>query len=263
MTSIHPLVSILGLTIGSSLLGLAGGFFLLWREASTRRWATLLMSFGAGAILGATFLELLPEALTNSADAGHTLLFMLGGVVLFFIVERLLIWHHHTHEHDTGEDTHHPTHLSATTVRPLIIIGDALHNFLDGAVIAIAFLVSAKLGVVTALAILVHELPQEIGDFSILIHSGMRKGSVALWNVLGALVSPLGALVAFIADERFKSLEVPLLAFAAGNFLYIALADLVPAMQHQRSFRQSIGQILMLLLGLGIIWGIGLVLPEA
>lgn len=254
--------SILGLTVASSILGLGGGFFLLWREAATKRWSHLLVSFGAGGIIGATFLELLPEAIRKGQDTDRTIQWMLLGIVIFFTVEKFLVWHHHSHTHDTGEDTHHPSHLVNTAVRPLIIIGDALHNFLDGAVIAVAFLISTRLGIITALAVFVHEIPQEIGDFSILINSGMRKGAVALWNILGALVSPLGAIIAFIASERFKGIEVPLLAFAAGNFIYIALADLLPSMQHQTKFRQSVGQVVLLLTGIFVIWFFGTLLPQ-
>lgn len=254
--------SIIGLTFATSVLGLAGGFFVLWREASTKRLVHLLVSFGAGGMIGATFLELLPEAIAKGTAADQTLIFMLLGIVVFFLIEKFLVWHHHSHTHDTGEDTHHPSHLLGRTVRPLIIVGDALHNFLDGAVIAVAFLLSPHLGVITALAVFVHELPQEIGDFSILIHSGMSKRAVAVWNVLGALVSPLGAAVAFLASARFQSVEVPLLAFAAGNFIYIALADLLPAMQHQTRLRQSAGQVFLLLTGIAAIWLFGRLLPE-
>ncbi len=254
--------SIIGLTFATSVLGLAGGFFLLWREASTKRWVHLFVSFGAGGMIGATFLELLPEAIEKGSDANQTLMFMLLGIVVFFMIEKSLVWHHHSHTHDTGEDTHHPSHLLGRTVRPLIIAGDALHNLLDGAVIAVAFLVSPHLGVITALAVFIHEIPQEIGDFSILIHSGMRRGTVALWNILGALVSPLGAIIAFVASERFQGIEVPLLAFAAGNFIYIALADLLPSMQHQTKFRQSVSQAFLLLTGIFVIWFFGILLPE-
>lgn len=257
-----PYLSILGLTVSTSLLGLIGGFVLLWREATAMRWSSFLVSFGAGGILGATFLELLPEAIAESSDVNKTILFVLLGIIVFFVVEKLLVWHHHAHEHGVGEDDRHLSQFSTTAVRPLIIVGDALHNFLDGAVIAIAFLVNAHLGLITALAVLVHELPQEIGDFGILLHSGMRRGSVALWNVVGALVSPLGATVAFFANEKFTGLQVPLLAFAAGNFVYIALADLLPSIQRQTKLGTSLGQLTFFLLGIWLIWQLGLFLPE-
>ncbi|MBI3115322.1 MAG: ZIP family metal transporter [Candidatus Kerfeldbacteria bacterium] len=261
-----PLTPLL-LTLGSSLLGLMGGFLLLWRANAVRRAAAWILAFAAGSILGASLLGLLPEAFEHGAETGLKLTTLLAwaltGVLVFFAVEKLLVWHHHAHVHDVETDPTHPSHLpTSPTVRPLIIIGDALHNFLDGAVIAIAYVVDPPLAIVAALAVLAHELPQEIGDFGILIASGMTRGRVILWNVLGALVSPLGAVVGLLAADRFEAIEPPLLAFAAGNFIYIALADLFPSIQHERRLGRSVGQLLLLIVGILVIWQVGVLLPH-
>lgn len=255
------LTPILVLTLATSLFGLVGGFVLLWREATARRWSAFLVSFAAGSLLGASFFNLLPEAL---ATGGTTVIlgYSLLGILAFFLVEKFLVWHHHSHVHDIQADVSHPSHLpSPTAVRPLIVIGDALHNFLDGAVIAIAFLIEPRLGLITALAVVAHELPQEIGDFGILLHAGMARGRVLFWNLLGALVSPLGALVGFLAAEQFGSVESPLLAFAAGTFVYIALADLFPTIQHESRLSRSAVQLGLILLGLILVWRLGQWLP--
>jgi zinc and cadmium transporter len=260
---IQPLL----LSLASSLLGLAGGFLLLWKAQAVHRWAQWLVAFAAGTILAASFLNLLPEAiehgLEQNMEISTLLTWALVGILAFFLVEKLLIWHHHAHTHDLDTDPSHPSHLPAPrTVRPLIIVGDALHNFLDGAVIAVAYLVEPALGIVAAIAILAHELPQEIGDFSILLASGMKRRSIIVWNFLGALASPLGTVVGLLAAERFEALEPSLLAFATGAFVYIALADLFPTIQHERKFTRSMGQIALLVLGAVIIWQLGILLPH-
>lgn len=253
------LLVILGVTALVSILGLLGGILLLWNENLARRGSRYLISFAAGGLLGATFLDLLPEALDlTNQDISAIGRGALIGILVFFILEKLLVWHHHAHTHETTELESAPL----VSARPLIIIGDALHNFLDGAVIAIAFLVAPSLGVITALAVVAHELPQEIGDFSILLHSGMARRSVFLWNLVGGLVSLLGVGLVFIADRQFHFYQGPLLGFVAGNFIYIALADLVPTVHRERDLKRSLAQIVLLIVGIFLIWWVGTWLPE-
>jgi zinc and cadmium transporter len=261
--TINTFLIIFSITLGVSLIGLVGGMLLLWREASIQRWSRYLLSFAAGTILGATFFDLLPEAL-EYGDPGHsTIAFaILGGILLFFILEKLSILHHHAHDHDIDHAAHATHYSSLATARPLIIFGDALHNFLDGVIIAIAFLTSVPLGIITAIAVVAHEIPQEIGDFSILIHSGMDRRKVLLWNLYGALVSPLGVVVAFLAAGWFASVQGIVLAFVVGTFAYIALADLIPTIKHERSLSRSLGQIATIIAGAVVIWGVGQVLPH-
>lgn len=242
----------------SSLLGLTGGFLLLTNYGGIKKWSAIFVSFAAGTLLGAAFLSLLPEAIKefpNSVTA--TFSWLLVGFLLFFLLEKYLIWHHHGHGHEQDNPSHpHRVYPS------LIIIGDAIHNFIDGMVIAVSFLVSPALGVTTATAVLAHELPQEIGDFSILIHGGMSRRRTALWNVLGALVSPLGAIAALTISQANVQLEMPLLGLSAGMFIYIAAADLIPEIQRAKKLSTTIIQLFLLLLGILAIYGVGDFFPH-
>lgn len=257
----------------TSLIGLAGGFFLLWKERLAYRWSSLLVSFAAGTLLAAAFLDLLPEAVGESDDPARILLYALWGILLFFLIEKSLLFHHHTHRHeDQYEETadaleHERLHevsgdARKATIRPLIIFGDAIHNFIDGVIIAAAFSVSTHLGLIAALAVFFHEIPQEIGDFGILIHSGLGRQRVAWYNLFGALVSPIGSLVGFYTLGAFASIKLPLLALAAGGFVYIAAADLIPDIHRESRPRRIVGQVILLFLGIAILWLVGTLLPE-
>lgn len=218
----------------SSVFGLAGGFLLLWQQSWVRHFSKYFVSFAAGALLGAAFFDVLTEAL---AERGGSTVFVFTwvtvGFLLFFLIEKFLLWHHHTHNHEAEE--------RVNVVIPLIIVGDAIHNFIDGTIIAATFFINPGLGLATALAVFFHEIPQEIGDFSIMIHSGMARRAVVLWNILGALVSPLGAVLTIIIADQTKTILLPLLGLAAGNFLYIAAADLIPEIhREQRVGRMAI-----------------------
>ncbi|MFH0852827.1 MAG: ZIP family metal transporter [bacterium] len=254
--------SIVFLTLGISLLGLFGGILLIWKEKIARKAAPFLISFAAGSILGAAFLELIPEAFEhNKEDVTQIVIPLLVGILVFFTLEKFLVWHHHSHKEGSDheiKDHHYPL----ATVRPLIIIGDALHNFLDGAIIALAFLTDVNLGIITSIAVIAHEIPQEIGDFAALLHSGMKRGKVLFWNFIGAVVSPLGAVVFLVSQDLFKDLKAPLLGFVAGNFIYLALADLVPTIQHERKFLASLTQFVFIIVGIAIVWQLGIWLPH-
>lgn len=267
----NTLLIILASTL-TSLAGLAGGFFLLWKERLAYRWASLLVSFAAGTLLAAAFLDLLPEAIGESQNPASLFSYVLGGVLLFFLIEKSLLFHHHTHRHASYEEgastlEHERFHAieddaRRQTIRPLIIFGDAIHNFIDGVIIAATFAVSPALGVPTALAVFFHELPQELGDFGILLHSGMNRKRIALWNILGALVSPIGAIVGIFALEAFEGIELPLIALAAGGFIYISAADLIPEIHHETKPRKIVSQVLLLFLGIAVLVLSGALFPE-
>ncbi|MDD5566806.1 MAG: ZIP family metal transporter [Patescibacteria group bacterium] len=249
-------------TLAVSFVGLMGGVLLIIKEQFTRRWSAYFVSFAAGSILGATFLNLLPEAFDKGADKTRDIIMAIFiGILVFFILEKLLVWHHHAHEDETHVHTRIYSHNLATA-RPLIIVGDALHNLLDGAIIAIAFMTDTTLGLITSAAVIAHEIPQEIGDFSILISSGMAKARVLIWNIAGALIAVLGALIVIIARETFENVEVPILGFVIGNFIYIALADLLPTIQHERKLTNTLNQIFLIFAGIGVIWLLGTILPH-
>lgn len=232
----------------SSLLGLAGGFVLLWRHEGVKKFSHYFVSFAAGAMIGAAFFDLLTEAIHEYPNDLTTIFaWVMVGFFLFFLIERVLFWHHHSHSEEV--------HVDQKPIVPLIIIGDAIHNFIDGTVIAGTFLVSPMLGVATAIAVFFHEIPQEIGDFSIMIHQGMRRAQVAWWNILGALISPLGTIITLLVAERIHGLELPLVAIAAGNFIYIAAADLIPEIHREHKFSLSLLQLCLMLIGLAaIVW---------
>lgn len=262
MTQTPSFSFIVFVTLVISLLGLIGGLLVLWREQKIKGLTKYLMSFAAGSILGAALLELLPEALEESPNP-HTIgLWILAGVLVFFVLEKLLILHHHTHDESTETQMHGDEVHGFQAVRPLIIIGDALHNFLDGIVIAIAFLTDMRIGVITALAVIAHEIPQEIGDFGILLHSGMARRRVLFWNVLGALLGPLGAVVAFAARDTYEKIAPAALALVVGNFVYLALADLIPAIRHERKISNTVVQIVLVVIGVVLVWLLGEALPE-
>ncbi len=239
----------------SSLLGLLGGFGLLAGAQWVQRYSKYFVSFAAGAMLSAALFDLLTEAIGEFPnDLSKIFGWTLAGFMLFFLIEKFLLWHHHTHAHAEGEET--------PQLAKLIIFGDAIHNAIDGMVLAAAFATSIPLGVATATAVFFHEIPQELGDFSIMIHSGMKRGRVALWNVLGALVSPLATLAAFSFIEHTTSVALPLLGIAAGSFLYIASADLVPQIHREKKLGATIWQLLWLTVGILAIVGVGIVFAE-
>ena len=227
----------------SGVFSLAGGVALLGREDWVRRFAVHFVSFAAGTLLAGAFLDLLPEALSLNKMRIEILLgFVLGGVVLFFIVERV-IYKFHGHYYEDS-----PGHVHATPL--LLTFGDAIHNFIDGVIIASAFLVSIRLGVVTALAVAAHELPQEISDFSIMLHHGWSKGKV-LWTNFGvSLTNILGAIMTYAARDILEPALPAILAITAGIFIYIATADLFPELSPKTSLDKTSHILALLFLGI-------------
>lgn len=234
----------------SSLLGLSGGFLLLTGRDWFERRAKYFVSFAAGALLAAAFFDLLTEAVTDFSDQVPAVFaWTVVGFLAFFVIEKYLLWHHHTHQHVHEVET--------PNLAKLMIVGDMIHNAIDGLIIGATFLVSPALGTTTAVAVFFHELPQELGDFSIMAHTGMARKKIVLWNVVGALVSPVATIVALFVGERTVAMVLPLLGIAAGSFIYIAAADLVPQIHQERKFRASLGQFAMLALGILVIFAVG------
>ena len=222
-----------------SLFSLVGGVLLLTRQIENRKIQLIAIPFAAGALLAAAFADMLPEAVEHS-DAERASLMVLIGFLVFFCLERFLSWFHHHHEH--GTDQHRPTKL-------LIIVGDTLHNLIDGLVIGAAFLVDPVTGFVTAAAIAAHEIPQEVGDFGILLALGMRRRNVLLANVLSACATLVGAVAVYALGGSISGLEPILLAGTAGFFIYIAASDLVPTIHAETSHRSANLQTAVLLIG--------------
>lgn len=240
----------------TSFLGLIGGLLLLWKYNAVKKFSHIFVSFAAGALLGAVFFDILTEGVHEFPEQVTTLFaWVTGGFLLFFLIEKILIWHHHEHEEDR-HDADRPV------IAPLIIFGDAVHNFIDGTIIAATFLVDPSLGIATAVAVFFHELPQEIGDFSIMIHSGMAKKKVIMWNLLGALVSPIATVLTIVLAGKIDGIELPLLGISAGSFIYIAAADLVPEIHRHKGLRSTVTQTALLILGMLAIAGVGVLFPH-
>ncbi|MBM3230361.1 ZIP family metal transporter [Candidatus Pacearchaeota archaeon] len=204
-----------------------------------------LISFAAGALLGDVFLHLLPEAVEEAGGFVMRIsLGVLGGMVLFFLLEKVIHWRHCHMPIDEKEHVHAFAYTN--------LIGDALHNFLDGVLIAGAFLVNWHTGIATALAVMLHEIPQEIGDFGVLLHGGFTRKR-ALWlNFLTALAAVVGAIVTLLVAGRIEGLVHWLLPLAAGGFIYIATADLIPELHKDATTRRSLGQVLAFILGIAV-----------
>ncbi|MBI2579666.1 MAG: ZIP family metal transporter [Candidatus Aenigmarchaeota archaeon] len=226
-------------TIVVSLVSFAGALTLFAKERALKKGLPLLVSFAAGSMLGVTFFDLLPEA--AEFGTGGMFAAALSGIVIFFFIEKIFHWHHHN------------TKCRVHTVAYMNLIGDAVHNFIDGMIIAASFIISVPLGIVSTIAIIFHEIPQEIGDFGVLVYSGFTRGKALFYNLLSALTAVIGALAFFFASSYYENLISVLIPFAAGAFIYIAVADLIPELHKQKSLRISLAQIAFFLAGIAII----------
>ena len=224
-----------------SLISLVG-IFLFLKEKVIKKYLFYLVSFAAGSLLGAAFLDLLPEAF-KSGFRESVPVFIIIGILSFFILEKFLHWHHH---HTGKKEVHVFNYLNT--------IGDGLHNFLDGAIIAVSFLNSTSTGIVVTIAVIAHEIPQEIGDFAILIYGGWSKLKASIINFLTALTAVLGALFAYFYSSIISNSSLYLTSFAIGGFIYIAGTDLIPEIQKEKNLKKSFLQFLFLVLGVMLIW---------
>jgi len=244
---------ILIFTFIASIAGLVGGLALILKEDFTKRFSIYFVSFAAGALLATAFLDLLPEGLGLVSDVQFGLMLVLAGVVLFFVIEKLLIW---SHCHGDECDIHHES-------RPYVLmVGDTIHNFIDGIIVAASFLVSVPLGMITAIAIFFHEIPQEIGDFGTMLHMGLSRKKTILFNLISAAFSFIGAILTFFFAPLVQGLLGFVVMIAAGNLMYIAIADLIPELHHERNTKKAITQIAFMIFGIVLIWGISIILAE-
>ena len=233
------------IALGLSLLGGLGGLVvasgvLLFTDSARARLVPWLVSYAVGALLGVSLLAILPEALETLPPA-HVFATLLGGILLFFVLEKLVLWRHcHTHDCEVHE-----------SAAGLVLVGDAFHNFVDGAVIAAAVMTSIPLGVSTAIAVAAHEIPQEVGDFAILLHAGYSRQRALVINALSGGAGAVGALMALLAFDVMPRVLPYFLALAAASFLYVAMADLIPGLHRGRTDASSFRQIV--LVGLGIV----------
>ena len=239
---------IVAASVAGGALSAALAAFSLYLRAS---WIPMLVSFAIGALLGAAFLEIIPHAF-EKAEPHQAAGTILAGIFGFFVLEKLLIWRHchteHCEVHDGGR--------SGT----LIVVGDTVHNFLDGVLIAAAFLQSTELGIIAAVAIIAHEIPQEVGDFVILLHSGYSRARALAVNLMSSAATLVGGVLGYFALPAFAGLEPVLLGLVAASMIYVAVADLIPGLHRRPQLRDTAAQALLIALGIGAIAGIGMVL---
>ena len=211
----------------------------------------VLISYAIGALLGAAFLEVLPHALEHG-DPQRMTSTVLFGILVFFALEKLVLWRHCHHDHCEAHDAHAPAHDHGRSGL-MILVGDTFHNFVDGVLIAAAFLENTQLGIVTALAIIAHEIPQEVGDFLILLHSGYSRARALAFNLLSSLATLLGAMLAYFALSELNEWIPSLLCFAAASMIYVAVADLIPGLHKRTDLKATIQQISLICLGIASI----------
>lgn len=216
----------------------------------------LLVSFAVGALLGAVFLEILPYAFERASSIQAVTATVLGGILAFFVLEKLVLWRH-CHVEDC--EAHDPPGAAHDHGRSgaLILIGDTFHNFVDGILIAAAFLADFQLGLVAAIAIITHEIPQELSNFVILLHSGYSRAKALAFNLLTGLAMVVGGLIGFFALTPLVHLVPSLVAVAAASMLYVAVADLIPGLHRRAELRSTAEQSLLIGLGVGSIWLVG------
>lgn len=233
--------------------------------AARKEWIGALVSFAVGAMLGAAFLEILPHAFERSVNFQSLAATVLAGICAFFVLEKLVIWrhhHHHPEEASSGHDPHHHGHHhghggEGSRSGVLIVVGDSFHNFVDGVLIAAAFMENTALGVVTATAVIVHEIPQEIGDFLILLHAGYSRARALVLNLVSSLAMLVGGLLGYFALQQVSDWINSILAIAAASMIYIAVADLIPGLHRRPELRATAVQVLLIALGVVLIWGVG------
>jgi zinc and cadmium transporter len=253
---------ILATTVSGVLSVLAAGTFLALPARSREAALPHLVSFATGALLGAALLGLIPHSVigAGSARVHEVGIALIAGIALFFVLEKFLLWRHchdvHCDEHTVDHDhVHDHTHDQARRKASgsLVLIGDALHNVLDGVLIAAAFLTDIHLGIVTALAIMAHEIPQEVGNFAVLLHSGVSRGRALALNLLTSLTAVIGGVIGFFALGTALSVLPFALAVAAASLLYVAVADLIPGLHRRVDPRSSVMQVLLIGCGIAII----------
>ncbi|MFA5360157.1 MAG: ZIP family metal transporter [Patescibacteria group bacterium] len=226
-----------------SLISLIGVFTLAIPEKKLHHIIMLLVSLSAGTLLGDSFLHLIPEMVESGQINLSVWLWLLSGILVFFVLEKIVHWRH--------------CHMESTTFHPhpvgiMNIIGDGLHNFIDGMIIGGSFIVSPQLGLATTLAVIAHEIPQEIGDFGILLHAGYSRGKAILLNFLSAITAILGTLLALIMGAQAENFTSFIIPFTAGGFIYIATADLIPELKKDTAPTKSLFQLLLIIIGIGI-----------
>jgi zinc and cadmium transporter len=224
-----------------SLVSFAGVFFLSLKDNTFKKYISFFISLAVGALLGGAFIHLIPEIVESGIEIESASIFVMFGVLLFFVIEKFIHWHHHG---DCEDESH------IKPVGRLLLLTDGFHNFIDGIIIGASFLISIPLGIATTLAVILHEIPQEIGDFAVLVHSGFSRKKALFYNFISALASVLGVIFVFLFGSVIENFIVWLLPVAAGGFIYIAIADLIPELHKTKNIKYSITQLFIILIGI-------------
>lgn len=253
----NPLPAILLASVAGGILATAAAGLTLALSAS---WISRLVSFAVGALLGAVFIEILPHALEHGS-ASLVMATVLAGLLAFFLLEKLVLWRHshgHAEHRDDADETEHDhaLHVHGDGGRSglMILVGNSVHSFCDGVVIAAAFLADTALGVATTVAIVAHAVPQQVGDFAVLIHSGFTRRRAFAWNLAAGTATLAGALAGYVALADMQQALPIVLAVAAASLLYVAVADLIPSLHRRPEPMETARQVIAIGLGVGIIW---------
>lgn len=255
-------MSILAWIIVLSLLGgvLSVAAAALFAFSARASMVPLLVSYAIGALLGAVFLEILPHAFELNHDV-HTMAgTVLFGILLFFTLEKLVLWRHCHHTEECEVHGVHNGHTDHGRSGMMIMVGDTFHNFVDGILIAAAFMVDVQVGIVTSLAIIAHEIPQEVGDFLILLHSGYTRRQAFIFNLLSSMATLVGGVLAYFALQSMQGVVPYFLGIAAASMIYVAVADLIPGLHKRPEIKATIQQVSLIGLGIGTIWLVGVLL---
>ena len=252
------LVAVLIATFIIAVLSLMGMTILFIKDSAVGKAVLSLVALSAGAMLGNALFHLLPESIELAQEGGGVSLFV--SMLLFslafalsFLFEQLFSWHHcHRASHHAGHDQPEDCQLGRKPYTQLVLMSDAIHNFIDGIILAAAFIVSPALGVTTTIAIALHEIPQELGDFAVLVHGGYKRGRALLLNAFSASSVILGGLVGYFVSSSVELAIPVLIPFAAGAFVYIAASDLLPELKHEEKIKDSLLHFLIFSLGIGI-----------
>jgi zinc and cadmium transporter len=249
------LVWILAATVAGGVLSvIAAATIALSARVS---WVPVLIGYAVGTLLGAVFLDVLPQAFERASSLESMALTILAGILLFFVLEKLVLWRHCHVEQCEAHDPPLPQHHDHGRSGSMIMIGDTFHNFVDGVLIAAAFLADRELGIVTAVAIIAHEIPQEVGDFLILLHSGFSKRRALLLNMLSSAAMVLGGALGYLTLQGVEQWVPSLLGFAAASMLYVSVADLIPGLHKRPELLATLQQVVLIALGVATIWLVG------
>jgi len=232
----YTLLSVLSVSVVSFI----GVLTLVLKRNLLNKCIFILVSLAVGALLGDVFIHIIPEAYETINNPTFISLLIIGGILIFFILEKVLHWHHHTLEH--AEEHHHP-------IGKMILLGDGVHNFIDGLIIATSYMISIEVGVATTIAVILHEIPQEIGNFGVLIHAGYKTGKALWYNFLSALTAVAGAVIALLLGNVTEQFALWLLPITAGGFIYIALSDLIPELHKEHRLNQGLIQVVAIIIG--------------